>query len=122
MKKIMMTLAAVVCCAMISTVFTSCSKDDSDSSNLYYYRANGDITGTGGFGGLFVITDYTTAIESVVGDGFTNQEDQKVIQACDAVYAKHKAEYGTTVSGTVVINRHKLGDDNDVKVIKEYKY
>ena len=118
----MMTLAAVVCCVMISTVFTSCSKDDSDSSNLYYYRANGDITGTGGFGGLFVITDYTTAIESVVGDGFTNQEDQKVIQACDAVYAKHKAEYGTTVSGTVVINRHKLGDDNDVKIIKEYQY
>ena len=118
----MMTLAAVVCCAMISTVFTSCSKDDADSNNLYYYRANGSITGTGGFGGLFVITDYTTAIESVVGDGFTNQEDQKVIQACDAVYAKHKAEYGTTVSGKVEINRHKLGDDNDVKVIKEYKY
>ncbi len=118
----MMTLAAVVCCAMISTVFTSCSKDDSDSNDFYYYRANGSISGTGGLGGLFVITDYTTAIESVVGTELTKQEDQKVIQACDAVYAKHKAEYGSTISGTVVINRHKLGDDNDVKVIKEYQY
>ena len=53
MKKIMMTLAAVVCCAMISTVFTSCSKDDSDSNDFYYYRANGSISGTGGLGGLF---------------------------------------------------------------------
>ena len=122
MKKIMMTLAAVVCCAMISTVFTSCSKDDSDSNDFYYYRANGSISGTGGLGGLFVITDYTTAIESVVGTELTKQEDQKVIQACDAVYAKHKAEYGSTISSTVVINRHKLGDDNDVKVIKEYQY
>ena len=122
MKKMMMTLAAVVCCAMISTVFTSCSKDDSDSNDFYYYRANGSISGTGGLGGLFVITDYTTAIESVVGTELTKQEDQKVIQACDAVYAKHKAEYGSTISGTVVINRHKLGDDNDVKVIKEYQY
>ena len=28
MKKIMMTLAAVLCCAMTMTVFTSCSKDN----------------------------------------------------------------------------------------------
>ena len=118
----MMTLAAVVCCVMISAVFTSCSKDDADSNNFYYYRANGSISGTGGLGGLFVIADYTTAIESVVGTELTKQEDQKVIQACDAVYAKHKADYGSSVSGTVTINRHKLGDDSDVKVIKEYQY
>lgn len=28
MKKYMMTLAAVFCCALVSTLFTSCSKDD----------------------------------------------------------------------------------------------
>ena len=31
MKKIMKTLAAVLCCVMISTVFTSCSKSDDDN-------------------------------------------------------------------------------------------
>ena len=43
MKKIMMTLAAVLCCAMISTVFTSCSKSD-DEPDLYYYQASGNIS------------------------------------------------------------------------------
>ena len=31
MKKMMMTLAAVLCCAMISTVFTACSNDSDDN-------------------------------------------------------------------------------------------
>ena len=32
MKRLFMTLAAVVCCAMISTVFTACSDDDDNDS------------------------------------------------------------------------------------------
>ena len=38
-----MTLAAVLCCAMISTVFISCSKSD-DEPDLYYYQASGNIS------------------------------------------------------------------------------
>ena len=35
-----MTLAAVLCCAMVSVLFTSCSKDDDNSdSDLYSYVA-----------------------------------------------------------------------------------
>ena len=30
MKKILMTLAAVLCCAMTATVFTACGSDDDD--------------------------------------------------------------------------------------------
>ena len=33
MKKSMMTLAAVLCCAMTTTVFTACGSDDSDDGN-----------------------------------------------------------------------------------------
>ena len=41
MKKMFMTFAAVLCCVMISTVFTSCSKDDDDSvSNYAAYTVN----------------------------------------------------------------------------------
>ena len=121
MKKIMMTLAAVICCAMISTVFTSCSKSD-DGTDLYYYQASGNITAVNtGMGGMFVVTDYTTAIEKAVGTGATAQNDQKVISACDAVYASHKAEYGSGLSGTVRIVRTKV-DNNSNTTIKEYTY
>lgn len=33
MKKILMTLAAVLCCAMTMTVFTACGSDDDDNGN-----------------------------------------------------------------------------------------
>jgi hypothetical protein len=35
MKKILMTLAAVLCCAMISTIFTACSKSENESISDY---------------------------------------------------------------------------------------
>ena len=118
-----MTLAAVLCCAMISTAFTSCGKDDVESDEYYYYRANGQLEGTNlGLGSMFLISDYTTAIQSVVGDQLTKKNDQAVIKACDAVYATHQAKYGTDVSGKVWIYRKKLGDDNSETTIKEYKY
>jgi len=83
---------------MVSVVFTSCSKDDDN------------------------ITDYTEAIKSAVGSGLVKQNDQKVIQACDAVYAKHKSDYGTDISGSIQIKRSKMGDSNSEQVIKEYTY
>jgi len=87
MSKYLMTLAAVLCCAMVSVVFTSCSKDDDN-----------------------------------MGSGLVKQNDQKVIQACDAVYAKHKSDYGTDISGSIQIKRSKMGDSNSEQVIKEYTY
>jgi hypothetical protein len=35
MKKILMTLAAILCCAMISTVFTACGDDENESISDY---------------------------------------------------------------------------------------
>ena len=122
MKKYLMTLAAVLCCAMVSIVFTSCSKDDDNSdSELYSYVAVGGATVKNN---LLVVplTDYTDAIKSAVGSGLVKQNDQKVIQACDAVYAKHKSDYGSSISGTIQITRSKLGDSNSEQVIKEYTY
>jgi hypothetical protein len=41
MKKILMTLAAVLCCAMTTTVFTACGGDDDTSySTTYHYRVH----------------------------------------------------------------------------------
>ena len=36
MKKIIMTLAAVLCCALTTTVFTSCGSDDDDVKEYTY--------------------------------------------------------------------------------------
>ena len=121
MKKYLMTLAAVLCCAMVSVLFTSCSKDDDNSgSDMYSYVASGNVTVKDAF--VVPLTDYTDAIKSSVGSGLVKQNDQKVIQACDAVYAKHKSVYGSSISGTIRITRSKLGDSNSVQVIKEYTY
>lgn len=117
-----MTLAAIVCCVMISTVFTSCSKDE-EGTDYYYYRANGQLdSSNAGFSSLFMISDYTEAIESVVGNQLTKKDDQRVIQACDAVYATHQTKYGTKVTGSVQIYRYKVGEENNRQVIKEYTY
>ena len=121
MKKYLMTLAAVLCCAMVSVVFTSCSKDDDNSdSDLYSYVAVGGATVKNSF--VVPLTDYTDAIKSAVGSGLVKQNDQKVIQACDAVYTKHKSDYGTDISGSIQIKRSKMGDSNSEQVIKEYTY
>lgn len=121
MRKYLMTLAAFLCCAMVSVVFTSCSKDDDNSdSDLYSYVAEGSATVTNAF--VVPLTDYTSAIQSAVGSGLVKQNDQKVIQACDAVYSKHKSEYGSSISGSIQIKRSKLGDSNSEQVIKEYTY
>jgi len=71
---------------MVSVVFTSCSKDDDNSdSDLYSYVAVGGATVKNSF--VVSLTDYTEAIKSAVGSGLVKQNDQKVIQACDAVYS-----------------------------------
>lgn len=119
MKKYLMTLAAVLCCVMVSVVFTSCSKDDDSDSDLYSYVAEGNATVTGTL--YFPITDYTSAIQSAVGSGLVKQNDQKVIQACDAVYSKHKSDFGTSIKGSIQIKRSKSGSSSS-EVIKEYTY
>ena len=35
MKKVLMTLAAVLCCAMTTTVLTSCNSDSSNDDGAY---------------------------------------------------------------------------------------
>ena len=46
MKKILMTLAAVLCCAMISTIFTACSKSENESISDYAAYAVRVYTGS----------------------------------------------------------------------------
>ena len=40
MKKILMTMAAVLCCAMISTAFTACDNENESVSDYAAYKVN----------------------------------------------------------------------------------
>ena len=46
MKKMIMTLAAVLCCAMTTTVFTSCGDDDDNPTTTQGQTGNGGDTST----------------------------------------------------------------------------
>ena len=121
MKKFMMTFAAVLCCAMIATVFTSCSKDDDDSNQaVYKYVAEGDITVISGF--TFGVAEYQSAINNALGNTvLTVKDDAKVVAACEAVYASHKAQFGDKIKGYVKVIRYKYSGE-DATVIVEYTY
>ena len=58
MKKILMTLAAVLCCAMTATVFTACGSNDDDNNDV--------STGT---------ASYTYKLTVMPGTGADNQQD-----------------------------------------------
>ena len=72
---------------------------------------------------LYVLTDYTTAINSVVGEtGYTNvAKDNEVIAACDAVREAHRTTH-PTAEGTVTITKYQGIDDETGKDLKTYEY
>jgi len=97
MKKIMMTLAAVLCCAMTMTVFTACSSDDETSySTTYHYRVHliSYLTQCD-------ITEYhevQNAFDVAVGDVggetinkvYYTPKDEEMKAKCEAVKNKYK--------------------------------
>ncbi len=105
------------------TRLTACSSDDNDESkSIIYYRASGRIGGSS-LNDLYVITDYTTAINSVVGEeGYTKvAKDPEVIAACDKVREEHRTTH-PTAEGTVTITKYQGIDDEKGTVLKTYEY
>ena len=88
MKKFMMTLAAVLCCAMTMTSFTACSDDEQDSVSNY---AAYTVTAQGsGMLGLMIVEDMQEALKTGMPlDGKTcKRNDEKAISICDEVAKK----------------------------------
>ena len=113
MKKILMTLAAVLCCAMTTTVFTACNNDDENEPREYTYNISLDFN-------YYTWTDdgmnYNEWYKAVMGaylteigvtkETFTLQGtqaecDQKVLEACQKAEEKVAAIGGGT--GTVTV-------------------
>jgi hypothetical protein len=111
MKRFLMTLAAVLCCTMITTVFTACS-DDENEPRTYTYNISLEI-------GSYVWTDddkmdvsqwynaiigaYMTEIgvktETFTLKGTRAECDQKVLEACQ----KAEEKVATISGGTGIV-------------------
>ena len=122
MKKLMMTFAAVLCCAIISTVFTACSKDNESVSDYAAYTVNP----SGNFSGncLAICQDMRDALTTgmPLDQKTCKRNDAKAISICDQVYQNTTAT--ATAHFKIVLEVTPLGNgmDNKTTTIKTYEY
>lgn len=123
MKKYLITFAAVLFAAvMTTTVFTSCSKSD-DSGDIpteTSYIALGSVgysvkggTVPASWGLVGPIMDYNNAIKGL-------KSDDQVKQACETVYDNHQKLEGITFSGTVNVDKLVTGKSQETIWTKTY--
>ena len=119
MKKYLFSLAAVLCCAIAISVFTSCSKDD-DASEFgeYYAQTVGD-----NLYGEMVCQQMDQALKTAFGNQqFYKRDDAKAIRTCDEVAKKVKDE---SIVGSINLMM-RIGSTStsasNTKVIKTYSF
>lgn len=120
MKKIPMTFAAVLCCAMMATVFTACSSDD-DSDEIVKYWA--ETVGDNAFGNQ-VCSQMDAALSSAFGSSVAyKRDDSKAIRVCDEVANKvREVELIGTINLMVVFPSSDPNATSNKKVIKTYNF
>ncbi len=126
MKKILMTLAAVLCCAMITTTLTACSGNDEDEEVVYNYNiivANQDYEAPLTFSLLHsVITSVqnapawltVTPLSALNSDGVT-EATLKVKAAADGAERKCTIYLTTEFNEKIVltVTQAEAGSDDD---------
>ena len=100
MKKILMTLAAVFCCAMTMTVFTACNNDDENEPRTYTYKLSMSVSGYSWTGDEVGYNDWYKAVmgiymteigvetEKFTLYGTLAECNQKVLEACQRAEKK----------------------------------
>ena len=113
-----MTLAAVLCCAMISTVFTACSNDDDSVSDYAAYTVNP----SGNFSGncLAICEKMRDALKTgmPIENNVCKRDDAKAIRICDEVYKSATA----TAHFKIVLQVTPFGNGLDNKSINLKTY
>lgn len=116
-------MTAMMCLLSTTFIFTACSDDEDETTNIVTYVAE---TGEDGISGnMFAITDYTSAISSVTGNNW-READNEVITACNAVFNSHRENY-PDMRGTINIVKYRgttSSPDEELKgmIIKTYIY
>lgn len=118
MKKYLFSLAAVLCCAIAISVFTSCSKDDDSEFGEYYAQTVGD-----NLYGEMVCQQMDQALKTAFGNQqFYKRDDAKAIRTCDEVASKVK---DLSIVGSINLMM-RIGSTStsasNTKVIKTYTF
>jgi hypothetical protein len=119
MKKMMMTLAAVLCCAMTMTVFTACGSDDDDKPSDDNKRAKVGMIFD------FQITDDMLKycdIEISINNG-AGQSDKKMVEASDIKDGLFTAKLSAPLPANLTLTRTvKMKADVDLTGVETIKY
>ncbi len=127
MKKYLMAAVSLICMTMTCVTFAACSSENDETANIIRYGANGSISAAGSnfsetFSGSLARTDYTTAIDSVVGGIYcTSSKDNEVIAACDKVYENHRTKH-PSLKGSITITKYRGLNNDTGTVLKTYQY
>ena len=116
MKKFFKVSAFVLGLLVLGALFTSCNNLDSGKKTVAYI-AEGNVGG--GISAAFVVANFQAAINNAVGSGYVQQNDSKVISACDAYYKTLSSD--TSLSGSVKIRKVPY-EGGSGTVIKEYTF
>lgn len=124
MKKRILTIAAVLCCALTMVLFTSCKKEE--AKPMYTYSASGDLklSSSDPLMPGQLIVDYQSVLDQIApGSGLDTPADAKVIAACDTLYASQKATY-PRLTGYVKITRVTTitGTEPTYDLVKQYDF
>jgi hypothetical protein len=109
MKKILMTLAAVLCCAMTTTVFTACDSDDNVTyKKTYMYEVKLDTQVSVGSSdeAKTILDAFNNALEvnSNVYNTFESPKDKDMKSKCDAV----SKQFTNVKSAYLVYNLYRV--------------
>lgn len=117
MKKILKISVAVLGILLLGALFSSCEKNASPQSKMVRYVAEGNASGSS-ITTLFLIASFQAAIDNAVGNGFVQENDAKVIAACDAYH--NTILYEPKLQGTINITKTPMGGTQST--IKTYIY
>ena len=115
-----LTLAAVLCCAIMTTVFTACSNDNDGDEIVKYWT---ETVGSNAIGDQ-VCAQMDAALSSAFGGGVAyKRDDSKAIRVCDEVANKVRdVELLGTINLMVVFPSSDPDATNNKKVIKTYEF
>ena len=116
MKKFFKVSALVLGLLVLGAMFTSCSNVTPKSTTVAYV-AEGSVSG--GISASFVVANFQAAIDRAVGTGYVQENDAKVISACDNMYNSVKED--KTLDGTVRIVK-KPSSGGSSSAIKTYTF
>lgn len=129
MKKIMMTLAAVLCCAMTTTVFTACSNnDDVTYKKSYMYEVK--LDGQSSVGYSDEANAIVNALNTAIGfngnyySTLQSPKDSEMKSKCEAIV---KQQYSNIRSAYLVFNLYRItldatpGSEKIAEVIATYE-